>query len=69
MQLILTSKEVEALYSFYRSQPKSVWADVRTNIVIKYEPNNIGNFVYVQTQEDLYKGKDNWQDITDYEAW
>ena len=69
MQLILTGKEIESLYRFYLNQPSTGWADVKTNIVIKQESTNIGNLIYIQTQEELCNQKDNWQDITDYEAW
>ena len=69
MQLILTGKEIESLYRFYQTRPPSGWADVKPNIVIKQESTNIGNFIYVQTQEDFWENKDTWEDITDYEAW
>lgn len=69
MQLILTGKEIESLYRFYQTRPPSGWADVRTNIVIKQGSTGIGNFTHIQTQEDFWEHKDNWEDITDYEAW
>lgn len=69
IQIILTGNEVEALYRFYKSQPQSVWAGLKSNVVIKHVSNNVGNCTYIQTQDDLCEGKDNWENITDYEAW
>jgi hypothetical protein len=69
LQLILTGKEIESLYRFYQSRPASVWAGVKTNIVIKQGSTGIGNFTHIQTQEDFWENKDTWEDITDYEAW
>ena len=60
--IILTGKEIEAVYSFYKEKQCNI-------AIIGEEWNSIGSRAFIQTQDDYIKGKDNLVDITDYEAW
>ena len=70
-QIILTGKEVELLHDFYRKNVRhKIFGGTITNVVIKESDcNSIGKCLFVQTQDDFINGKDNWEDITDYESW
>lgn len=60
--IILTSKEIEAVYSFYKEKQYNI-------AIIEEEWNSICSRAFIQTQDDYIEGKDNLVDITDYEAW
>ena len=60
--IILTGKEIESVYSFYKEKQCNI-------AIIEEEWNSIGSRTFVQTQDDCIEGKDNLVDITDYEAW
>ena len=60
--MILTDKEIEYIYSFYKEKQCNI-------VILEEEWNGIGSRIYIQTQHDYTKGKDNLVDITDYEAW
>ena len=60
--IILTGKEIEDVYSFYKEKQCNI-------AIIVEEWNGIGSRAFVQTQDDYIEGKDNLVDITDYEAW
>jgi hypothetical protein len=68
-QLMLTGKEIEDLYKFYQLNLYKGGVAKRCNIIIQQNTNSIGDITYIQTQEDFWKRKDNWEDITDYESW
>lgn len=60
--IILTGKEIETVYSFYKEKQCNI-------AIIGEEWNGIGSCVFIQTQDDYIEGKNNLVDITDYEAW
>lgn len=68
-QLMLTGKEIEDLYKFYQLNLSKGGMAKRCNIIIQQNINSIGNITYIQTQEEYWKKKDKWEDITDYESW
>lgn len=67
--IILTKKEIEALYMFLKENSNSTIIEDTVNIVVKAVSNNVGSQIFIQTQEDYCKNKENWKDITDYNAW
>lgn len=70
--IILTEKEISSLYLFLRKEKNKLgpFVDVHCNIVVRQSDyNGIGSQVYLQSQLDYWEHKDNWVDITDYEAW
>lgn len=70
--IILTEKEISSLYLFLKKEKSKLgpFVDVHCNIVVRQSDyNGIGSQVYVQPQLDYWERKDNWVDITDYEAW
>lgn len=74
-EIILTEKEITAIQQFHNKtkktkQHKNGLVDNFHNVVIKQEPcGGIGALLYIQTQDDFMDKSDNWEDITDYEAW
>lgn len=67
--IILTKKEIEALYMFLKENSNGPIIEDTINVVVKPVSNNTGSQIFIQTQEDYYKNKENWKDITDYNAW
>lgn len=70
--ILLTGKEISSLYLFWQKEKNKLgpFVDIHCNIVVRQSDyNGIGSQVYVQPQLDYWEHKDNWVDITDYEAW
>ena len=69
--IILTEKEISSLYLFLQKEKNKLpFVDVHCNIVVRESDyNGIGSQKYIQSQLDYWEHKDNWVDITDYEAW
>lgn len=68
MEIVLTNQELFQMFNYSNLRHKK-------NIVLKVEPNCIGNKYFITTQQEYIvhmKDLDKhllWQDVTDYKAW